>query len=139
VKGITAFFRVTFLWVLLLPYAFTFFGAASNQLVLIANGDKFPVLLNAKKISMMQAAEESEAAKLPFRYFSRVNDDGMIDDTHCLMTPKTHLNALADIFDFKDGIYSIGDLLLETGAWLGSFCIFVWLALVVAKLHARSA
>lgn len=120
-RKITAFLRATSLWVLLLPYAFTLVGAASNQVVLIANHDKFPVMLNASKEAEVVAA------------------DGMIDDTHCLMTRQTHLNALADIFDLKDAIYSIGDFILMAGEWLSTFCFFVWLALAVKKITTHAS
>lgn len=116
---IVRFVRETMLWIILLPACVTFVGAASNQAVLIANGDKFPVLINDVK----QAQAE-------------VTPSGMIDDTHCLMTRQTHLNALADIFDLGN-IYSIGDMLIEFGRWLGTFSFFVWIALVTRRLHER--
>jgi hypothetical protein len=120
-KKLLAFLRYTALWILLLPPAFHFVGAASNQLVLIANHDKFPVMEND-----WRASNETVL-------------NGIIDPGgHCLMTSDTHLNFLADIFDFHDGIYSIGDLMLMTGDWLDSFCIYVWLALIIKKLHEGS-
>src|SRR5579872_6798880 len=113
-QAIARFFRVTMLWIVLLPYLFIGVGAASNQLVLIANHDKFPVMEND-----WRASKETVIG-------------GVIDPkAHCLMTPETHLNFLADIFDFKDAIYSIGDFLLMFGEWLQTFCVFVWVALVV--------
>lgn len=117
--------RSTLLWIILLPYVVTFIGAASNQLVLNANGDTFPVRLNAAKVVKFT---EGEIVIL---------NDGtvMLDDTHCVMSAKTHLNWLADIFDFHDDIESIGDMLLELGAWLQTFCPFVWLALVCDRLR----
>lgn len=115
------FLRVTFLWVLFLPFATTTIGAASNQLVIIANHDKFPVLLN----------EDARVAMNP-------DANGLIDKEHCVMTDKTHLNALADIFDFKDGWYSIGDLLLMLGDWLAGFCFYVWIALVVNSIWKKA-
>jgi len=119
------FLRSTALWILLLPYAITFTGAASNQLVLNANGDTFPVRLNAAKVQKFTA---ENGITLP---------DGtvMLDETHCLMTAKTHLNWLADIFDFHQDIESIGDMFLELGAWLGTFCPFVWFAIVCDRLR----
>lgn len=117
-QGIGKLLRGTMLWVVLLPYAATGIGAASNQLVLIANHDKFPVLLNERA----RARFEPDA-------------NGLIDNRgHCVMTKATHLNALADIFDL-DGWYSIGDFLLMIGDWLRGFCIFVWMALVINKLR----
>lgn len=112
--------RVTMLWVLLLPYAVIGVGAASNQLVIIANHDKFPVLMN-------------EAARAHFN----PDANGLIDKEHCVMTDETHLNALADIFDFHDGWYSIGDELITLGEWLQGFCIYVWIVLVVNSLVRR--
>ena len=106
------------LWVLLAPYAVSYMGFASNQLVLIANHDKFPVLLNEK-------------ARTSFN----PDANGLIDERHCVMTKQTHLNALADIFDLHTAWYSVGDGLLFTGEWLESFCFFVWVALVIQKLR----
>ena len=42
--------RSSFLWILLAPFAVQGIGAASNQAVLIANHDKFPVMVNAVKL-----------------------------------------------------------------------------------------
>lgn len=120
-----SFFRSTALWIILLPYLVYFFGAASNQLVLWANNDTFPVKVNLAKAQHMAP----DAIKLP---------DGtiMLDEVHCLMTPKTHLNILADNWDLnREGIWSIGDFLLDLGDWLGTFAPFVWGAIVVGKLR----
>lgn len=119
------FFRSTLLWILLLPYAISFTGAASNQLVLNANNDTFPVRVNAAKLPKFTGAGAPVLA------------DGtvMLDDTHCLMTSHTHLNWLADVFDFHNDVESVGDLLLEFGNWLEGFCPFVWVALVVERLR----
>ena len=62
----------------------------------------------------------------------------MIDDVHCVMTPDTHLNALADIFDFHSATYSVGDGLLILGEWLQSFMPFVWMFAVVDKLRKQA-
>ena len=117
-QKIVKFFRITMLWVLLLPGVCMFIGAASNQAVLISNGDKFPVLINASVISQ-----------------GDVDANGMLDKTHCIMTHATHLNALADIIDTHDAWISIGDIFIKIGLWLAAFCPFVWLALVVQKLY----
>jgi hypothetical protein len=91
-------------------------GFVSNQLVLIANHDTFPVLMNGVVVARV----------MPFGY----DDEG-----HVLMTSETHLNALGDIFDFHSGWLSIGDLLLDAGIWLKTFCPFVWAVLVIKKLY----
>lgn len=109
------FFLATYLWILLLPPTFFFVGAASNQLVLIANHDTFPVLMNGAAVAHV----------MPFGY----DDQG-----HVLMTSQTHLNALGDIFDFHDDWVSIGDLFLSVGTWLQTFCPFVWGVLIIKKV-----
>jgi Family of unknown function (DUF5317) len=118
------FLRVTMLWVMLLPLLVGFAGVASNQLVLIANHDKFPVMLNEHKNNM----RDGDGNAL-------VDADGMIDDAHCVMTSETHLNVMADIFDFKDAIYSVGDGLINLGAWGWTWAPFVWVGLVIRRLH----
>lgn len=116
-QAIARMFRVSMLWVLIAPYPVMFVGAASNQLVLVANHDKFPVMFNER-----------------VRVKAKPDVNGMIDNTHCVMTKQTHLNVLADIIDLHTGWYSIGDLFLMLGDWLSSFCSYVWLGLVLQKL-----
>lgn len=112
------FLRRTMLWVVMLPYAVGFVGAASNQLVFVANHGKFPVEVNPVWAEQINPA-------LP---------GGMIDDRHCVMSSETHLNLLADVFNFHATTLSIGDLLLQFGEWLNGFCLFVWLALTCRRL-----
>jgi hypothetical protein len=148
------FLRKTALWILLLPVAIIGVGAASNQLVLIANHDKFPVMVNSAgsrilELNQFTAYEEAlkrmndpkekeksrQAAFETTEKIKIMHETGMLDEKHCIMTSETHLNALADIFDFNDGTYSIGDELLSLGEWLGSFCLFVWGYIVIDKLR----
>ena len=128
------FLRKTALWILLLPVAIYGVGAASNQLVLIANHDTFPVLINQHKIDARNAEIADAIADGAKGIPAPVGPDGMIDDVHCVMTNHTHLNALADVFDIG-GIYSIGDFLLYLGQWLGAFCPFIWGYAVTDKLR----
>jgi Family of unknown function (DUF5317) len=121
-RRIARFLAVTYLWVLLAPYPVMLAGAASNQLVLIANHDRFPVLVNEVK----QKMHEDDTVSL--------NGVTYIDPSHVVMTKQTHLNFLADIFDLHDGIYSVGDGLIGLGEWLESFCIYVWIGLIVRKV-----
>jgi uncharacterized protein DUF5317 len=115
-------FLATYLWILLLPVGFYALGTGSNQLVLIANHDKFPVLLNEATLAKHEANGD-------------IDQYGMLDEVHCVMTSKTHLNFLADIFDVHVAWMSIGDFFLEIGDWLWSFSPFVWLVLVIRKLR----
>jgi uncharacterized protein DUF5317 len=128
VKKFLAFARASLLWMLILPYALVFTGAASNQMVLIANHDEFPVMLNPVHLSHLIDSQED---------IDRVTATGMIDDTHCVMTKYTHLNALADVFDFHDAIYSIGDGLLMAGYSLQGPLFVAWLALVLYREKQR--
>lgn len=132
------FLRKTALWIILAPLALIYVGAASNQLVLNANHDTFPVEVNTLKEEILvykmsaewKASTEEVGIDLPL-------PEGMIDDTHCVMTSKTHLNFLADVFDLKDGIYSIGDFGIISGEWLMSFAPFVWAFEVIRRLRKK--
>jgi hypothetical protein len=153
-KAMMNFLRKTFLWILLLPTAIGGLGAVSNQLVLIANHDRFPVMINTAEyrtlslkefVAYEEAVERASdpAEKVQSRRAAAITaaeikimyEEKMLDERHCIMTSETHLNALADVFDFHDGTYSIGDELLELGEWLGAFCVFIWGYIVVDKLR----
>lgn len=96
-----------------------FAGAASNQLVLFANDDKFPVMVNQKHLSSFTNA---------------VDANGMIDSVHCVMTHQTHLNVLADIFDFHTTVKSIGDLLMDWSEEYGVFMWVIWAVLIIKRV-----
>jgi hypothetical protein len=110
------FLRKALLFSVLTPSVLTFIGAVSNQLVLIVNHGKFPVMAS----SALMAKMEPDA-------------DGMIDDGHCVMTDRTRLNFLADVFNFHNGIESIGDLLINAGAMTRDWAFFVALLMVFKK------
>lgn len=148
------FLRKTALWILLLPVAIGGLGAASNQLVLIANHDKFPVMVNSfveKRLSLKQfiayqkaveiyeddkeKPKSREAAAERAATIKIIHETGMIDETHCIMTPETHLNFLADVFDFHDGTYSVGDGLLYLGEWMWSPGLLLWGFIMVDKVR----
>lgn len=130
------FLRKTALWIVLAPLALIYLGAASNQLVLSANHDTFPVEVNTFKQELLAYKMQKEwkeataeaGVDLPL-------PDGMIDDTHCVMTSQTHLNFLADIFDLKDGIYSVGDGGIILGSWLMFFAPFIWVFEAIRRLR----
>lgn len=107
-------FKFARLWILALPVLLCGFGAGLNQIVIISNHDKMPVLVNDRKYS----------------------PQGMMDDIHVTMSNDTHLNALADIFDFHDETESIGDLLIDASQFLIPITPFIWgLALTVDKFR----
>jgi hypothetical protein len=66
------------------------------------------------------------------------NGGEMIDRTHSVMGPNSHLKILADILPLGHSIYSIGDGLLYFGEWLFSFSPFMWIALTVRKLFVSA-
>ena len=119
IKYIGKLLRVTGLWIILTPITIIIAGAGSNQMVLIANHEKFPVMLNDYKRSIAGPRGE----------------DQMIDPVHCVMTSKTHLNFLGDLIEMVDGDHqSIGDLLLTFGYWLWAFAPYVWGFEVIRRL-----
>jgi hypothetical protein len=126
-KKLLAFARASLLWMLLLPYIMVFTGAASNQAVLISNHDKFPVMVNPVKLGGFVDSPEA---------FDRLLSTGMIDSVHCVMTPKTHLNALADVFDLGS-IYSVGDGLIIGGSELQYPLAIAWLAIILYREKQR--
>jgi hypothetical protein len=111
-RAFVSFFRASFLWVLLLPTAVSYVGEYSNQLVLWANHDTFPVYMRSSAAIKLLPDEQG----------------------HVLMSSETHLNILADVFDVGDGWESIGDKFLATGAWLHIFCPYMYILLVTRQL-----
>ena len=131
------FLRTTALWIILAPTAISWLGAASNQVVLYANHDTFPVSVNPVKLQVFTGGELVKDPKPHMEGGTTVElEDGtvMMDPTHCVMTSKTHLNWLADVFDFHDEIESIGDLLINLGDWANAFALYVYIFVVSAAL-----
>ena len=126
------FLRRTSLYLLAIPALFFGLGIVSNQSVLIANHDTFPVRWNDYKVNEYlhdleresQSKDKNVAQHAEFEITALEN--GFLDDTHVLMSDKTHLNALADTFALDDTSYSIGDALLYLGEWLFGLAPFVW-------------
>jgi len=137
------FLRKTSLYILAVPVLIFGLGCFSNQVVLWANHDKFPVMWNEYKVAQEALVIEHDthskdpkvAEQAKFDLEALV-DYGFIDDTHCVMTSKTHLNFLADIVDLKSATYSIGDGLLIFGEWMFPFAPFIFLFDVTRKLRA---
>src|SRR5579872_966911 len=129
------FLRKTLLWMVLIPYAFTWGGTLSNQAVLWANNDTFPVRINLVKL--MEWSDGGKGIKVIPPDFDPAHPDGavMLDNIHCLMTNKTHLNWLADNFDFHQSIESIGDLLIDLGQFSGQYMPILWFGFAVARLR----
>lgn len=128
-----SFLRKTFLYILAIPLLFIVLGAASNQAVMIANHNTFPVQINLVK--MYEWTNKGQTVVVVPPVPGVAPGAVMIDDTHCLMTDKTHLNFMADVFDFHNSIESIGDLSIDLGEWLWMPAPFVWAFAVMKKLN----
>jgi hypothetical protein len=130
------FLRKSLLYILLAPYAVTGLGIVSNQAVLNANNDTFPVRINPVKLYDWS----HEGAAMHILPPTEQTPKGVVfinDNMHIVMNSTTHLNWLADIFDFHTHIYSIGDFLIELGGWLDGFALPLWAGAVLRKLFAE--
>lgn len=120
-----------------------------NQAVLIANHDTFPVMINPAKLEefrrpnriadIMQAilGKEKPSPSPAPRTAGPDGSEYVNDNEHVVMSDKTHLNWLADIFDFKDVIASPGDLLLDFGSWMWDYAPIVWGTLCIGALARK--
>ena len=131
--------RKTSLYLFAVPLLLIFLGSASNEAVLVANHDCFPVMMNDAKINLyhnelaLAAAAGDEKADIA----NVLLEHGYLDDTHVIMTADTRLNFLADWIDLRTATYSIGDLLLFLGEWLMSVATPVWFYTVVMRLAKK--
>jgi hypothetical protein len=141
------FLRKTALWIVLVPALIFGVGVASNQAVLVANHDRFPVMWNSYKAASYALSIEKEAAdaedsgnedaRVQAAFDLEALHDGYLDDTHVLMTSKTHLNFLADWIDLKSATYSLGDLAIDAGDWGLKYCPFLWFGIAVGRLNKK--
>jgi hypothetical protein len=132
-----AFLRRTSLYLLAIPVLLTVLGATSNQVVLMANHDRFPVLANETKVQKVIGTHDVQVGPnvitVPNPAVTESDGTVMIDDTHCVMSSKTHLNFLADVFDLGS-IYSIGDFSLILGSYLWVYAPMLFLFDATRKL-----
>ncbi len=128
--------RFPYWYLIVVPILLFCAGIASNQAVLVANHGKFPVALNASWMNSqcsLKNLEPEEIASIPASSCAKGGE--MIDETHSVMGPNSHLKVLSDIFPLGRAIYSIGDGFLYLGDWLLSFTPFMWVALTIRKLY----
>ena len=109
----------TMLWIILVPISLIIVGAALNQAAVIANHDSMPVLMS-----------DARGLGAP----AIINGKTYLDPRHSVMTEDTRLKVLCDVFDFGDGISSVGDALIDFGGWLWAFAPYTWGALVCLKI-----
>ena len=116
------FLRRTWLWIIAIPVMLIMLGAFSNQLVLWANHDTFPVLANPIVVERMGGVLVFEGKSY-------------LDFVHVVMTPQTHLNFLADVFDFGRAYLLVGDLLLDLGDYLMQYAFAIWMFVAAVLLN----
>lgn len=150
-------FRVPYWQMFAIPALLIVSGATSNQLVLISNHGKFPVMMNERQIvksrARAEAIAEYQAAGLitlpeNFKKFSIQHtyitssdldlQGQFLDDVHSFMGANSHLKVLSDIFDMGRQIESIGDFFIDLGQLLWTYAPFVWAALIIRKFNERS-
>ncbi len=151
-----SFLRRTSLYILAIPALVFGLGLLSNQAVLVANHDKFPVMYNDYKVNeyrlelqhklaicRVATAPDTDATDTdtsmvdpcePIEFRLEALKFGYLDEVHIVMTSKTHLNFLADWIDLGT-IYSIGDALLELGEWGFGFIFPLFVFDVARKLR----
>ena len=152
-----SFLRKTSLYILAIPALVFGLGLLSNQAVLVANHDKFPVMYNEYKVNAYRLGLEKDLKECqgltapdkdapdadappsdvcdPIEFDIAALKFGYLDSTHVIMTSKTHLNFLADWIDLRDAVYSIGDALLELGEYGFGFMFPLFVFDVVRKLR----
>lgn len=132
-------------------------GVLSNQVVLVANWGKFPVMVNHRQLQTIlrnQAeANSDEESRLGFIVPKespkfdvldtevnpkdiQVDSDGMIDDVHCVMGHNSRLKFLADWINLGN-IWSPGDMLIELGELMALFGIWVYGTILSAIALSR--
>jgi hypothetical protein len=153
-----SFLRRTSLYILAIPALVFGLGLLSNQAVLVANHDKFPVMYNDYKVNEYRLGLQHELAICrvatapdpdaddtkdstptvdpcePIEFRIEALKFGYLDEVHVVMTSRTHLNLLADWIDLG-AIYSIGDALLELGEWGFGFIFPLFVFDTVRKLN----
>lgn len=131
--------RKTALWIIAIPALCFCLGYASNQAVLAANHDRFPVMWNeVKTVDYLESVNEAAQSGDPkaVGILEGFKHTGMLNDTHELMTSKTHLNFFADWIQDGDDTLSIGDELLSVAEYFWYFLI-TWAVVVVTKLSKK--
>ena len=138
-----SFLRKTSLWIIGIPLLLLFTGIASNQAVLYANHDRFPVMVSEAKlfeyqhrlVKVVDGDGDEDADPDEAQVKLEELQHGFLDEVHCVMDSTTHLNFLADWIDLHDGTYSPGDVLQDLGEYLLGFSPLVWGVVVIGKLR----
>jgi hypothetical protein len=153
-------FKIPYFYLIAIPLLSIGLGTVSNQIVLWDNFDKFPVMYNAEKVH--ESCQPREAAdKMAAEIIkaltgqkksaapNKTNNLGLelsapdpnvcanggifLDDMHVIMNKDSKLKFMADIWDFHDVTYSIGDFMLMFADWMLGWSVIAWLALIIRK------
>lgn len=148
-------FKIPYWYLIAIPLLCIGLGTVSNQVVLWDNFDKFPVMYNAEKVhESCQPAKKDDLESIIIKALKGdgsktknlklqlsvldpnvcANGGPFLDDVHVIMTKDSKLKPLADIWDFHDVTYSIGDFMLMLGDWFMGWAPLAWLVLVIRKL-----
>ena len=128
-------FKFPYWYLLVIPILLYSLGVVSNQVVLIANHGKFPVLLNEAKLTKFCPSPDEIDPK--YRKIACASDGSggkYIDLTHVVMDDTSRLKLLSDVIDLHSEIVSIGDVLIFLGDFLGGILPVMWLGLILRKL-----
>lgn len=154
-------FKIPYWYLIAVPLLSIGLGAASNQAVLIANWDKFPVMANNERIvewckppapkntiDLFQLVAPiappvkppkkhdifaAQPAHIDVQACSAGGDFFDGDDVHVIMHKESKLKFMADIFDMHGDIFSVGDGLISAGEWAIDWTPLAWLILVIRK------
>jgi hypothetical protein len=56
---------------------------------------------------------------------------GGFDSRHVLMTSATHMKFFCDWLNFSDGVFSLGDVLIDFSQAVRTTCLVIWAALII--------
>lgn len=135
-------------YLIAIPILLILIGAGLNQLVLVANGGKFPVLLSEREqITWRVAAAEAKCVKKVHlglfdeeQPICRAPDfnDQFLDDIHSVMGKNSRLKFLADWIKLGREIDSPGDLMIQFGTFLWPLTWPVWIAFLFLRAGEKS-
>jgi hypothetical protein len=104
-------------WIILLPFALFYLGAALNVLALTANWGVMPVVIPAS--------------------WDQVSPGTILDPRHISWHSAVHLAVLCDWIRWYNGMVSPGDLLLWLGDWIQPYGIGAWVGVNLWGSHGN--
>ena len=139
--------HIPYFYLLAVPVLALCLGHISNQAVMLANHEAFPVMVNAKDEKLIHDRQVQERLAEIFVAISAGSQgpfvdpripqalDNYIDRQHVVMDGSSHLKLLADWIDWGEGVYSPGDVLILTGLYTLPSGLFGWIVLLLRRLY----